>query len=214
VQNESIAIALKREEYVSALLGAIADKRLPGSSVSAAQAEFLRGHRNASLRSQANKVLPPPPNRESVIESFRSALQVAGDANRGHTIYTQRCISCHRTSATASEGNAVGPDFVTVKNAGREKLLFNILDPNREVAQQYVAYLIETKDGQDVLGILASDTPAGVTVRQAYGKETVIPRANIKRMTSQGKSLMPEGLEAEMKPSDLADLMAFIESAK
>ena len=62
--------------------------------------------------------------------------------------------------------------------------------------------------------LLANDTAENVTVRQAYGHETVIPRANIKRMTSQGKSLMPEGLEEGMKPQELADLMAFIESAR
>jgi len=108
----------------------------------------------------------------------------------------------------------VGPDFTTVRNAGREKLLLNILDPSREVAPQYVAYLVETRDGQDVLGILAADTPASITVRQAYGKETIIQRSNIKRMTSQGKSLMPDGLETGMSVQDMADLITFIEELK
>ena len=33
-------------------------------------------------------------------------------------------------------------------------------------------------------------------------------------MSSEGKSLMPEGVEAGMKPQDLADLISFIEQAK
>ena len=101
-----------------------------------------------------------------------------------------------------------------MRNAGKEKLLLNMLDPSREVAPQYVAYVVETKDGQSLLGILASDTPANITVRQAYGKDVVVDRANIKRTTSQGKSLMPDGLEAGMKPQDVADLIAFIEAVK
>jgi len=98
--------------------------------------------------------------------------------------------------------------------SGGEKLLLSILDPSREVAPNYINYLIETKDGQSVLGILASDTPSAITVRQAYAKETVIPREQIKRMSSQGKSLMPEGLETGLKAEDVADLIAFIESGK
>jgi putative heme-binding domain-containing protein len=206
-----VNLLLKRPRTAVELLTAVRDERLAASAIDATQAAALRASRDGKVKSLAMKVLPPPPSRESVIESFRPALQLPGDATRGHEVYAKRCISCHRVG---SEGSAVGPDFTTVKNAGQEKLLFSILDPNREVAPQYVSYLVETKDGQDVLGILANDTPANLTVRQAYGRETAIPRANIKRMTSQGKSLMPEGLEEGMKPQELADLIAFIEGVK
>ena len=52
-----------------------------------------------------------------------------------------------------------------------------ILDPNREVAAQYVAYLIETKDGQSLLGIIASDMPTSIThspaVRTRHDDRTI-----------------------------------------
>ena len=53
-----------------------------------------------------------------------------------------------------------------------------------------------------------------VTMRQAYGREDVIPRASIAKMQSQGNSLMPEGLEAGLRPQDLADLLEYIETAE
>jgi putative heme-binding domain-containing protein len=102
---------------------------------------------------------------------------------------------------------------VTVKNSGKEKLLTNILDPNKEVRPDYVAYTVETKDEETAIGLIANETSTAVTIRQAYGKETVVPRANIKRMQSQGQSLMPEGLEAGLGPQDLADLMSYVETA-
>ncbi len=52
-----------------------------------------------------------------------------------------------------------------------------------------------------------------MTLHQAYGKESVINRADIKKMQSQGQSLMPEGLEAGLQPQDLADLISYIETA-
>jgi len=41
----------------------------------------------------------------------------------------------------------------------------------------------------------------------------VINRSDIKRMQSQGQSLMPEGLEAGLSLQDLADLIEYIETA-
>jgi putative heme-binding domain-containing protein len=52
-----------------------------------------------------------------------------------------------------------------------------------------------------------------VTLRQAFGVDTTVPRAQIKSMRSQGASLMPEGMEEGLKPQDLADLLEFIASA-
>jgi putative heme-binding domain-containing protein len=50
-------------------------------------------------------------------------------------------------------------------------------------------------------------------VRQPYGKEDVILRSNIKSMKSQKQSLMPEGLEAGLKPQDFANLLEYISTA-
>jgi putative heme-binding domain-containing protein len=105
----------------------------------------------------------------------------------------------------------VGPDLVTVKTAGREKVLINILDPNREVAANYFTYLVETKNGESILGILARETGGSVILRQTFGKEETIPRSKIISMRNQGQSLMPEGLEAGLDVQGVADLLEFIE---
>jgi putative heme-binding domain-containing protein len=211
VQGEIVAVLLKRPERTKVLLDAVRAKSVPPSALNSTQVAMLHNNRDASLKAMAKEILPPPPSREEVIEAFKPAIGMSGDASRGHAVYQKLCVSCHRAGG---EGHALGPDLVTVKNSGREKLLLSMLDPNSEVRPDYIAYLIDTKDGSSLLGVLASDTPTAITVREAYGKETVIPRTNIKRMTSQGKTLMPEGLEQGLKAQDLADLMTFIESVK
>jgi putative heme-binding domain-containing protein len=211
VQNEAAAALLKRPDRAKVLLEAIRVKSVPPTALNSTQVALFHNHRDRALKKLAHEVLPPPASREQVIESFKPSITLTGDASRGHAIYQKLCISCHRAG---SEGNTLGPDFVTVRNSGREKLLLSILDPNREVRPDYIAYLIDTKEGASILGVLASDTPTAITVREAYSKETVIPRSNIKRMTSQGKTIMPEGLEQGLNPQDLADLMTFIESTK
>ena len=49
--------------------------------------------------------------------------------------------------------------------------------------------------------------------RRQDGKEDVLLRSQIEEMTTSGQSLMPEGLEKDLKPHDLADLIAFLVTA-
>lgn len=106
-----------------------------------------------------------------------------------------------------------GGILVSAKSNGKDKLLISVLDPSREVAPQYIAFNIETKDGESYVGIIANETTSSITVRQPYGKEDVILRSNIKSMKSQKQSLMPEGLEAGLQPQDFANLLEYISTA-
>lgn len=206
---EAASILLKRDEGTRLLLKSIQEKSVSQSDLSVSQVAMLLNHRNPDIKAVAQKVLvAPAAQREAAIEAMKPALSLKGDLERGHAIYAARCVSCHRAG---NEGHAVGPDLVTVRNGGPEKILTNILDPNREVAPNYIAYMVDTKDGENVLGIVTSDTPASITLREAYGKETSIPRDKIKKISSQRKSLMPEGLEVGLKPQDFADLLEFVQ---
>src|SRR5262249_9145540 len=61
-------------------------------------------------------------------------------------------------------------------------------------------------------GVLASETGTSVTLVGPDGKKQVILRTELDDLTSSGKSLMPEGLEKELKPQDLADLITHVRS--
>lgn len=212
VKSQAVAVFLSRPERATVLLRAIQSGVIKPEELTTAQQKFLRNHGNANVRKLAIEVLgATPPNKlQVVVDTFQPALTLQGDAAEGRKIFEQRCVSCHRL---AGLGFAVGPDLVSAKSNGKEKLLTSILDPSREVAPQYMAFNIETKDGESYVGIIANESTASVTVRQAYGKEDVIQRSNIKGMKTQSQSLMPEGLEAGLKPQDLANLLEFITTA-
>ena len=213
LRSEALAVLLARAERAAVLLHAIEKGTIQASVLDSAQTKFLRNHRDKDVRQFAEQLLgaKAATPRQQVIDSFMSSLEVKGNPVRGRKIYQERCISCHRLGG---EGYALGPDLVTVKNTGREKMLVNILDPNREVRPEYVSYVVETRDEASFIGIISSETGNAVTLRQAYGKEDVIQRSNIRKMQSQGQSLMPEGLEAGLTPQDLADLLTYIETAE
>ena len=141
------------------------------------------------------------------MQKFRPALILNGSVASGQKLYAGRCATCHRLG---DEGHALGPDLTSVRSNGKEKILTSILDPNREVAPQFSSYLIETKNGESVVGIIANESVTSVTLRQPNGVETVVARASIASMQGQGRSLMPEGLEEGLSAQDMADLLEFI----
>jgi putative membrane-bound dehydrogenase-like protein len=208
VRSEAIAVLVGRPERATALLKAIEGGVIPATDIDTTQVKFLKTHRTAAIRTKALSVfIAPAPKRQDVVDAMMPAISLSGNVDKGRTIYTERCASCHRLEG---QGFQLGPDLITVKSGGKEKLLLGILDPNREVAAQFQAYEVETKDDESVIGLVVNETATSVTIRQAYGKEDVILRSNIKKMRSQGQSLMPEGLEAGLQAQDLADLLEYV----
>ena len=54
-------------------------------------------------------------------------------------------------------------------DVGRDGLLTAILDPHKEVAPQYIAYEVNTKDGNGYLGIINRDDATGLGLRVMGG---------------------------------------------
>ncbi len=208
----AVSLALSRRDMTRALLLAVEQGDISRNELSAADLQRLTSYNDGAIRSHALKVFHRDNSaRSEVVKKFRGALDLKGDAVRGHTTYQQRCITCHRSGA---EGSAVGPDLASVANSGKEKLLTSILDPNAEVAAAFVAYSIETRNGESLLGVLAGDNPLSVMLKTANGETTRIGRENISSMRGSDKSLMPEGLEEGLSAQDVADLLEFVTQAK
>ena len=203
---------LARPERTKTLLGAVQAGRVPAAALSAAQVQALIKNQDKAIADLAKTALASviPPSREEVTAKFQPALATKGDMTKGQTVFLQRCIACHKA---AGQGIPVGPDFVTVKTKGKEALLTAILDPHKEVAPQFIAYTVNTKDGQTLAGIVTKDDASSMTIKIMGGVEMNLPRSNIKGSTSSGQSLMPEGLETGMTVQDMADLLEFIEKA-
>lgn len=209
LRNEALIALLARPERVPALLSAIEQGTIRRSDLSPNQIKYLQSHRDPAIQSRSAKMFAELPNRarQEVVNSFIPALQLKGNAAPGREIFLARCSTCHRLDGA---GFAMGPDLASVKSSGKETMLFNILDPNREVPPNFMSYVIETKTGDSFIGLIANETATGVTLRQAGGAETVVLRANIQSIQSQGQSAMPEGLEAGLTTQDMANLLEHI----
>ncbi len=166
--------------------------------------------RRANIRPVPSKrvaAVRPDPDRLAVLAKFLPALDLKGDPARGAVLFRERCTTCH---AFRGEGAALGPDLGSVVANGLDKLLVSILDPDREVAPNFAAWTVETKEGVSVTGLLARESDSAVTLKIAGGAEEVFPRARLARLVPTGRSLMPEGLESGLTTEDIAALLAWL----
>lgn len=206
-KEAALEALLAREDRALALLESGVVKP---TEFSASQVQALLKHKSPKVTAAAKTALASviPPSREEVTAKFKPAIAAQGDAKKGQMQYMARCVACHRAGTM---GLQVGPDLITVKTKGREALLTAILEPHKEVASQFIAYTVNTKDGQTLTGIITNDTASSMSLKMMGGIEKTLQRSEIKGSSSTGQSLMPEGLETGMSVADMADLLSFIE---
>ena len=130
-----------------------------------------------------------------------------GDAERGSTHFETLCAQCHRHRGV---GYPVGPDLGMAFTKGEEDLLTSILDPSAVLAPEYANYLIETTDGELLNGIISAETAGSVTLARANGEIDIVLRSQIQDIRTEGRSLMPDGLEQGLDAGGLADLLAHL----
>ncbi len=213
VRGKALTQLLQRPDRVKPLLDAVAAKQLPASAFDAGQVQSLLKHKDGQVAALARTALAEviPPSREVVTAKYAASVDLAGDAARGLAVYQRACMICHRAG---EQGMEVGPDLLTVKNKGRPALLTAILEPNKEIAAQYMSFLVQTRAGESYLGVIADDTATQLTLRMPGGVSKTVLRADVLGSSSDGRSLMRGGLEGGRTAQDMADLLTFIETLK
>jgi len=146
-------------------------------------------------------------DRFEALREFEKALTLAGDSRRGAKLFRKVCLNCHQLQG---EGYEVGPQLWSITHKSPEALLSSILDPNAAVDAKYFSYTIVVNDGRTHSGLLETETGSSITLLAAGRKRTTILRRDIDILQSDNRSLMPDGLENELSPQDVADLIQFI----
>ena len=109
-----------------------------------------------------------------------------------------------------SGGRDLGPDLLTVVGHPPEKLLGSILDPSADIQPGFNAYTCTLNTGEQIYGLLASESATGVVMKLVDGTIRNVLRTQIATLQSPDVSLMPEGLEGAIDRQGMADLIAFL----
>jgi len=138
-----------------------------------------------------------------------------GDIRRGQVVFNSaktNCIACHKVGYV---GGLVGPDLTRVGGIRTERdLLEAIVFPSASFVRSYEPVRVVTTDERTLNGILKKDAPDEIIVVVAADKEERVARADVASITPSAVSLMPSGLDQQLSPQDLADLVAFLRACK
>src|SRR5262249_2871242 len=193
IRREAVTVVLGKVGGAAAILGGMETRQVTVADLSPMQINFLRTYKDPEVSQHAIRLFGPYlKERPGVVDQAKPALQLAGSAARGRPIYTARCVQCHRLGA---EGQWIGPDLGAAKAFGKEKLLSDILAPNRAVSPEFAAYDAETGTLEILMGILADQGQVTVTFVMADGSKAVWPRTALQILQPQPWSIMPDGLE-------------------
>jgi putative heme-binding domain-containing protein len=210
VRESVIVLLLSQADRTRRLLEAIEAGTIPASDVPPVRRSLLSRSADDAIRTKAQALFggeQTSEERRQLLAAYREALSRDAHPQRGEAVFRRDCINCHRLG---NEGQDVGPALATIKGRIPSEVLEHVLDPNREVSPQYLEYVVVTRDGVIKTGIIASETPTSITLRQSGGKQETVLRSEIDEMTGSGKSLMPDGFEKKITPAEMADLIAFL----
>ena len=212
-KTQVLDACLGRKDWTKRLLEAVAAKRVPSAEIDVTRSQQLLTHADKEIRELSARVLAASVNtdRRRVIDEYQSALMLAGDSARGREVFTKSCANCHKVGDL---GHAVGPDLAALSDRRPETLLVSVFDPNRAVESKFLAYTAETSAGLTFTGLLLSEGTNDVTLALADGRRQSILRSELESFASTAKSFMPEGLEKDLPPQKLADVLAFVAATR
>ncbi len=146
-----------------------------------------------------------------VPDVIASVLKTRGEVSVGEKLFTQQgCVNCH----TAHPGEPLrGPYLGNIATTyKRPELAENILLPNKTIAQGFVTHHFEMKDGEEYEGFVTLEAADKVTIRNAAAQEIVIHVKDIAKRTKLERSIMPEGLVANLSVKEFASLLDYLEA--
>jgi putative heme-binding domain-containing protein len=138
---------------------------------------------------------------------------IAGDAAVGRKLFFDlqgkaQCAKCH---SVGGQGGRIGPSLDRIASRrAPEYLMESILEPSRDIAPEYEAVAVATKDGRVITGLRVNETNFNIQLREEDGRFHSFLKRDLEEVKTQQKSLMPENIGDQLTVRELHDLFAFL----
>ncbi len=213
LQPRAIDLLTERASWSRPLLAAIAKKAIPATVLNVNQVRKLLASKDQELVKQVTAVWGTVrearnPEREKIVKDIGDFLQqMPGDARAGVLVFKKVCAQCHKIYG---EGVDVGPDITVNGRSDFKQLLSNVFDPSLVIGAGYQATTVTTTSGQVLSGLVVEDNPQRLVLKVQGGKLETVARGDVDEVHVSAVSLMPEGLEQQLRPQEIADLFAYL----
>ena len=155
------------------------------------------------------KGLPTADQRVQVLlnqrrDGYRKAQP---DIEVGFKVFEKHCAACHQI---ANKGAKIGPQLDGIGIRGLDRILEDILDPNRNVDQAFRTTTLVLNNGQQVNGLLLRQDGKILILADTAGKEVRVPVADVQERLSSPLSPMPANLVEQIPEEDFYHLLGYL----
>jgi putative heme-binding domain-containing protein len=128
---------------------------------------------------------------------------------RGHKLFETECASCHRFGPA---GKDFGPDLTTLSSRFQKRdILEAILYPSKSISDQYQSWIVETKDGDTLNGLLVSEDDTKMVLKTGDQPRPVeVLKSNVKAKRLSRVSIMPENILDGYSMDEISGLISFL----
>jgi putative heme-binding domain-containing protein len=209
IRDEAINIMMVNPERINILLDAMENGLIQPANIGWRRSVRLMAQKDEDLRVRARLLINREEGQsEEIIQEYQPALELKGSMAEGKAVFQRNCAICHQMGEDI--GIAFGPDLSSLKNRTPGSIMNDILDPNLSIADGYDLWAVELQNGETLQGIISSETPTAISLRNAGGQDRNISRQDIKTLKVLDMSAMPMGLENNINHQEMADLLAYI----
>ncbi|MGV3485521.1 MAG: PVC-type heme-binding CxxCH protein [Planctomycetaceae bacterium] len=201
------------QELIARLMEIPAGKTLSSDSL-----RNLYRKRSEVVRSDLERAISALSKPTEAVASQVDAMLATltkGDAIRGFELFRSERAACHSCHRIAFVGGTVGPELSHIgATRTRRDILEAILFPSSRLEQSYQPIRVLTTDGVVHNGMVKSETDRVLELALDATRVVSIDKDDIELREPSTVSIMPAGLAELLTRDELADLLAFLESAK
>ncbi len=207
-REEAVTPFMQSIDRMKMLLQAVSEGVIDASAIGWRRTVRLLNNDHPEVKQMAREVLASESeDRGEVVERYKDQAMIVGDIKAGKNIFQQQCAVCHQYEG--KDGTMYGPDLATVRNRLPESILKDILIPNRSIADGYELWEVSTSE-DTFTGLISGETATTITLVFADGSTQTVPRKDILSLRAMPYSAMPTGIEAQISPEEMSDLLSFI----
>lgn len=198
---------------VDLLLSLVEERKLPPQVIADRTVkEKMNAARMSAFKERYEKLIAGLPSVNAELQKHMDERRKSYNANlastgRGRAVFEKSCAVCHQLGG---QGAVVGPQLDGIGNRGLERLLEDVLDPNRNVDPAFRPSLVTLKDDTSVTGLLRREEGELLVFVDTQGKEINVPRKEIAERRESQLSLMPANFGEVLKEDEFNDLLAFL----
>ncbi len=216
--QEAIAVLLAvndagKQELISAVKnGHVAAGIL---KIRAVEERFLNGVTEAHQKDfemlTANVTPVSEEKQQLIANRLASFNPTKSSATAGKAIFQSNCGICHQIR---NEGGLIGPQLDGIGNWGQEALATKILDPNRNITENFRNYWISLKNGQTVTGLYRREEGQSLILANQSGEEFSVSKADVAEQVISKSTLMPDNFDQVLTPQAFNDLLIYLLNEK